>query len=203
MKTPDLDRHLSAAARRAGAGRRRAARPRGAGPADPDAGAGRPTTPRAARLPALPAGAAAGSAGGAVPPAERPRRGRRRRPSRWRIRWQRMRELELRLEQTREQMQQRGAPRVSLGGYVDFGFFVPQGDGSGIMRDYGNALFPQYARPVRLGVPGRPPGPHGQHARRGRRPRRRRRRRPLRQHQLARGARLHRQRGQPDARTRR
>ena len=37
------------------------------------------------------------------------------------------------------------APAVSLGGYVDFGFFVPQGDGSGIVRDNGNALFPQYA----------------------------------------------------------
>jgi hypothetical protein len=55
----------------------------------------------------------------------------------------RLRELENRLEQTRELMNKRRSP-VTLGGYVDFGFFVPQGDGSGIMRDNGNALFPQY-----------------------------------------------------------
>jgi hypothetical protein len=55
----------------------------------------------------------------------------------------RLQELEDRLEQTRELMIKR-RPAVSLGGYVDFGFFVPQGDGSGIMRDSGNQLFPQY-----------------------------------------------------------
>ena len=54
----------------------------------------------------------------------------------------RIRELELRLEQTRELAQRR--PSVTLGGYVDFGFFVPQGDGSGIMRDASNAFFPEY-----------------------------------------------------------
>jgi hypothetical protein len=55
----------------------------------------------------------------------------------------RLRELETRLEQTRELMNKR-RPSVNLGGYVDFGFFIPQGDGSGIMRDNGNELFPQY-----------------------------------------------------------
>ena len=55
----------------------------------------------------------------------------------------RIKELELRLEQTRE-LAQRSRPTVTIGGYVDFGFFVPQGDGSGIMRDNGNLLFPEY-----------------------------------------------------------
>jgi hypothetical protein len=54
----------------------------------------------------------------------------------------RLRELETRLEQT--ELMSKRRPSVSLGGYVDFGFFVPQGDGSGIMRDNGNELFPQY-----------------------------------------------------------
>jgi hypothetical protein len=56
----------------------------------------------------------------------------------------RIRDLELRLEQTREELQ-RNRPRVTVGGYVDFGFFVPQGDGSGIVRDSGNLIFPEYA----------------------------------------------------------
>ena len=34
---------------------------------------------------------------------------------------------------------------MTVGGYIDFGFFVPQGDGSGIVRDNGNVLFPEYA----------------------------------------------------------
>jgi hypothetical protein len=55
----------------------------------------------------------------------------------------RLRELENQLEQTRELMNKR-RPAVTVGGYVDFGFFVPQGNGSGIMRDNGNELFPQY-----------------------------------------------------------
>jgi hypothetical protein len=55
----------------------------------------------------------------------------------------RLRELETRLDQTRDLMIKRRSP-ITLGGYVDFGFFVPQGDGSGIMRDNGNELFPQY-----------------------------------------------------------
>ena len=55
----------------------------------------------------------------------------------------RLRELENRLDQTRELMAKQ-RPMVSVGGYVDFGFFVPQGNGSGITRDNGNELFPQY-----------------------------------------------------------
>ena len=36
-------------------------------------------------------------------------------------------------------------PRVVVGGYIDLGFFVPEGNGSGIIRDQGNLIFPQYA----------------------------------------------------------
>src|SRR5262245_36129408 len=56
----------------------------------------------------------------------------------------RIKDLETRLDKQQEQMASQ-RPRVSLGGYVDFGFFVPRGDGSGIIRDNGNAMFPQYA----------------------------------------------------------
>jgi hypothetical protein len=56
----------------------------------------------------------------------------------------RIRDLEVRLEQTRSVIAGQ-KPRVSLTGYIDGGFFVPQGNGSGIVRDNGNALFPQYA----------------------------------------------------------
>ncbi|HET6281726.1 MAG TPA: hypothetical protein VFH73_12190 [Polyangia bacterium] len=55
----------------------------------------------------------------------------------------RLRDLENRLEQTRSVIVGR-QPRLTVGGYVDFGFFAPQGNGSGIMRDDGNALFPEY-----------------------------------------------------------
>jgi hypothetical protein len=33
---------------------------------------------------------------------------------------------------------------VQLGGYVDLGYFVPQGDGSGYIEDFGHFYFPQY-----------------------------------------------------------
>jgi hypothetical protein len=56
----------------------------------------------------------------------------------------RIAELEAQLEQTRSLVLGR-QPRVTVGGYIDLGFFVPQGDGSGIIRDQGNLLFPQYA----------------------------------------------------------
>jgi hypothetical protein len=56
----------------------------------------------------------------------------------------RIKDLELRLDKQQEQMANQ-RPRVTLGGYIDFGFFVPRGDGSGIVRDNGNAMFPQYA----------------------------------------------------------
>ncbi len=56
---------------------------------------------------------------------------------------ERIADLEVRLEQTRQLAVGR-QPRVTWGGHIDFGFFVPQGDGSGIVRDDGNMLFPQY-----------------------------------------------------------
>ncbi len=56
----------------------------------------------------------------------------------------RIRDLELRLEQTRSVIAGQ-KPRVTLNGYIDGGFFVPQGSGAGIVRDNGNTLFPQYA----------------------------------------------------------
>jgi hypothetical protein len=55
-----------------------------------------------------------------------------------------IKDLETRLEQMRSLVLGR-QPRVVLGGYIDLGFFVPQGDGSGIVRDGGNVLFPQYS----------------------------------------------------------
>jgi hypothetical protein len=55
----------------------------------------------------------------------------------------RIKDLEAQLEQTRSVVVGR-QPRVVVGGYVDLGFFVPQGDGSGLVRDGGNLLFPQY-----------------------------------------------------------
>jgi hypothetical protein len=56
---------------------------------------------------------------------------------------EKIRQLEARLDQTQAMITER-RPRVVVGGYADFGFFIPQGNGSGIVRDYGNALFPQY-----------------------------------------------------------
>jgi len=56
----------------------------------------------------------------------------------------RIRDLEAKLEQTKQLVTGR-APRVTVGGYIDLGFFVPQGDGSGIIRDQGNQYFPEFA----------------------------------------------------------
>ena len=56
----------------------------------------------------------------------------------------RMHDLEAGLEQTHQVVLGR-QPRITLGGYIDLGFFVPTGDGSGIIRDQGNVVFPQYA----------------------------------------------------------
>jgi hypothetical protein len=56
-----------------------------------------------------------------------------------------MNELQTRLEQTREVATLR-RPIVTVGGYVDFGFFVPSGNGVGVIQDEGpNRVFPQYA----------------------------------------------------------
>jgi len=58
---------------------------------------------------------------------------------------QQMKELDSRLDQTRQIATLR-RPIVSVGGYVDFGFFVPQGTGVGIIQDEGaNRYFPRYA----------------------------------------------------------
>ncbi len=58
---------------------------------------------------------------------------------------QRIDDLETRLDETQRVATLRH-PIVSVGGYVDFGFFVPQGDGVGVIEDEGpNRAFPQYA----------------------------------------------------------
>ncbi len=56
----------------------------------------------------------------------------------------RVKDLETQLEQTRDLVVGR-QPIVTLHGHVDFGFFAAQGDGSGIVRDTGNTIFPEYA----------------------------------------------------------
>lgn len=59
----------------------------------------------------------------------------------------RISDLEQRLADS-QQAAERRRPTVMLGGAVDFGFFAPQGDGSGIIRDVGpaqNRRFPEYA----------------------------------------------------------
>ena len=99
--------------------------------------------------------------------------------------------FEQRLAQS-EALVRNNQPTVQVGGYVDFGFFVPQGNGVGLRRGLRARVLPAVRGPVRLGVPGRHPRAGRQHARRGRRSRSRARRDPLRQHQLARRARLHR-----------
>ena len=86
---------------------------------------------------------------------------------------QKMYDLEQQLEQTRQVATLR-RPIVNVNGYVDFGFFVPEGNGAGIVQDSGPVAqrrFPAVRGPVRLGVPGRPAGAGGELARRGGRPR--------------------------------
>lgn len=56
----------------------------------------------------------------------------------------RLKDLELKLDQTREMVIGR-RQGFTVSGYADFGFFVPQGDGSGIVRDSGNTMFPEYS----------------------------------------------------------
>ena len=34
---------------------------------------------------------------------------------------------------------------ITMSGYIDLGFFVPQGSGAGYLQDFGNKIFPQYA----------------------------------------------------------
>jgi hypothetical protein len=52
-------------------------------------------------------------------------------------------DLDLRLRRTEELVLNR-QPNVTWGGYIDFGFFVPQGNGSGYVQDYGHARFPEF-----------------------------------------------------------
>ena len=49
--------------------------------------------------------------------------------------FERIRDSEIRLEQTRA-LTLGEKPRVTISGYIDGGFFVPQGNGSGIVRDH-------------------------------------------------------------------
>jgi hypothetical protein len=59
---------------------------------------------------------------------------------------QRMRDVEQRLADTQDLILKR-KPLVTSSGYVDFGFFAAQGDGSGVVQDLGPAparYFPQY-----------------------------------------------------------
>jgi hypothetical protein len=64
---------------------------------------------------------------------------------------ERMAALEERIEVLERQLQQAQETKirpdvvVNFTGYADLGFFVPQGDGSGTVQDFGNARFPQYA----------------------------------------------------------
>lgn len=51
--------------------------------------------------------------------------------------------LDARLRQSEEQKARPGVV-LRVGGYADFGFFVPEGDGSGVVQDVGNAVFPEY-----------------------------------------------------------
>ncbi len=58
---------------------------------------------------------------------------------------QRIDELETRLDRT-QQIATLRRPIVNLVGYIDLGFFVPQGDGVGVIEDEGpNRYFPGYA----------------------------------------------------------
>jgi len=52
--------------------------------------------------------------------------------------------FEQRLAQSEALVRNSQSP-LQLGGYVDFGFFVPQGNGSGYIEDFGHVFFPEYA----------------------------------------------------------
>jgi hypothetical protein len=55
------------------------------------------------------------------------------------------------LEDLRARLQQAetlilgNAPAINWSGYIDVGFFVPQGNGAGYTQDFGHAMFPEYA----------------------------------------------------------
>ena len=50
-------------------------------------------------------------------------------------------DLDLRLRRTEELVLNR-QPTVTWSGYIDFGFFVPTGNGAGYVQDFGHAIFP-------------------------------------------------------------
>ena len=52
--------------------------------------------------------------------------------------------FEQRLAQS-EALVRNAQPTVQVGGYVDFGFFVPEGNGSGYIEDFGHVYFFRYA----------------------------------------------------------
>jgi hypothetical protein len=52
--------------------------------------------------------------------------------------------LEAQIRQN-EQLVAQSRQVLSFGGYIDFGFFVPQGNGAGYVQDYGHTLYPSYA----------------------------------------------------------
>ena len=52
--------------------------------------------------------------------------------------------FEQRLAQS-EALVRNSQPTVQLGGYIDLGSFVPEGNGSGYVEDFGHVFFPEYA----------------------------------------------------------
>jgi hypothetical protein len=56
-----------------------------------------------------------------------------------------LQDMDLRLRRTEELVLNR-QPTVTWGGYIDFGFFFPQGNGAGYVQDYGHQQFPQLNR---------------------------------------------------------
>lgn len=54
-----------------------------------------------------------------------------------------MAEMQERLRRTEDLVLNR-QPTLGWSGYVDFGFFAPQGNGAGYVQDFGHARFPQY-----------------------------------------------------------
>jgi hypothetical protein len=52
--------------------------------------------------------------------------------------------FEQRLAQS-EALVRNSQPAVQVGGYVDLGFFVPEGNGAGYIEDFGHVFYPQYA----------------------------------------------------------
>jgi hypothetical protein len=53
-----------------------------------------------------------------------------------------LQELDLRLKRTEELVLNR-QPTVTWSGYIDFGFFFPQGNGAGYVQDFGHFLLPE------------------------------------------------------------